>query len=377
MESIFKVHHEDRNSLARTGVMTLAHGEVQTPVFMPVGTNGTVKAVSKDDLSEIGFEIILANTYHLYLRPGADIVQEAGGLHGFTRWNKNFLTDSGGFQVFSLSGLRKITSEGVQFQSHIDGSRHLFTPENVVQTQVKLNSDIQMQLDVCSGWGVEKKEAERALRITSDWTKRALEEWRKHVEEGYRGMLFPIVQGNFFDDLRKESAQFVSSLDVPGIAIGGLSVGEPSEVFAEKLAYTVQFLPREKPRYVMGIGTPEYILEAVSDGIDMFDCVLPTRNARNGSYFTRHGMLSIKQERFTRDFSPIDPECNCKVCRTYSRAYLRHIFKEQEILSSMLASYHNIYFLNQMLREIRKAINEDRFTEYKENFLKQFRSNAV
>ena len=377
MESIFKVHHEDRNSLARTGVMTLAHGEVQTPVFMPVGTNGTVKAVSKDDLSEIGFEIILANTYHLYLRPGADIVQEAGGLHGFTRWNKNFLTDSGGFQVFSLSGLRKITSEGVQFQSHIDGSRHLFTPENVVQTQVKLNSDIQMQLDVCSGWGVEKKEAERALRITSDWTKRALEEWKKHVEEGYRGMLFPIVQGNFFDDLRKESAQFVSSLDVPGIAIGGLSVGEPSEVFAEKLAYTVQFLPREKPRYVMGIGTPEYILEAVSDGIDMFDCVLPTRNARNGSYFTRHGMLSIKQERFTRDFSTIDPECNCKVCRTYSRAYLRHIFKEQEILSSMLASYHNIYFLNQMLREIREAINEDRFTEYKENFLKQFRSNAV
>ncbi len=377
MESIFKVHHEDRNSLARTGVMTLAHGEVQTPVFMPVGTNGTVKAVSKDDLSEIGFEIILANTYHLYLRPGADIVQEAGGLHGFTRWNKNFLTDSGGFQVFSLSGLRKFTSEGVQFQSHIDGSRHLFTPENVVQTQVKLNSDIQMQLDVCSGWGVEKKEAERALRITSDWTKRALEEWKKHVEEGYRGMLFPIVQGNFFDDLRKESAQFVSSLDVPGIAIGGLSVGEPSEVFAEKLAYTVQFLPREKPRYVMGIGTPEYILEAVSDGIDMFDCVLPTRNARNGSYFTRHGMLSIKQERFTRDFSTIDPECNCKVCRTYSRAYLRHIFKEQEILSSMLASYHNIYFLNQMLREIREAINEDRFTEYKENFLKQFRSNAV
>ena len=377
MESIFKVHHEDRNSLARTGVMTLAHGEVQTPVFMPVGTNGTVKAVSKDDLSEIGFEIILANTYHLYLRPGADIVQEAGGLHGFTRWNKNFLTDSGGFQVFSLSGLRKITSEGVQFQSHIDGSRHLFTPENVVQTQVKLNSDIQMQLDVCSGWGVEKKEAERALRITSDWTKRALEEWKKHVEEGYRGMLFPIVQGNFFDDLRKESAQFVSSLDVPGIAIGGLSVGEPSEVFAEKLAYTVQFLPREKPRYVMGIGTPVYILEAVSDGIDMFDCVLPTRNARNGSYFTRHGMLSIKQERFTRDFSTIDPECNCKVCRTYSRAYLRHIFKEQEILSSMLASYHNIYFLNQMLREIREAINEDRFTEYKENFLKQFRSNAV
>lgn len=377
MDSIFDVLHEDAHSFARTGLMHLAHGDVQTPVFMPVGTNGTVKALSKDDLDEIGFEIILANTYHLYLRPGADIVQEGGGLHGFTKWNKNFLTDSGGFQVFSLSGLRKITDQGVTFQSHIDGSRHLFTPENVVQTQVKLNSDIQMQLDVCSAWGVERREAERALRITSDWTKRALSEWQKHVQQGYKGMLFPIVQGNFFDDLRKESALFVSSLDVPGIAIGGLSVGEPADVFAEKLQYTVQFLPRHKPRYVMGIGTPQYILEAVADGIDMFDCVLPTRNARNGSYFTHHGMLSIKQERFTHDFSPLDSQCQCKVCRTYTRAYLRHIFKEQEILSSMLASYHNIYFLNNMLKEIRQAINEDRFAQYREEFLKQFNSGVV
>ena len=344
---------------------------------MPVGTNATVKAISKDDLEEIGFEIILANTYHLYLRPGADIVHEAGGLHGFSKWNRNFLTDSGGFQVFSLSKLRKIEAGGVAFQSNIDGSRHFFTPENVVQTQTKFNSDIQMQLDVCTGFGVERKEAEKALQITSSWAERAIKEWNVQRENGYLGKLFPIVQGNFFEDLRKESAQFVSSLDTPGIAIGGLSVGETPEVFAQMLQYTVQFLPREKPRYVMGIGTPEYILEAVNDGIDMFDCVLPTRNARNGSYFTHHGMLSIKQERFMHDFSPLDSECHCKVCQTYSRAYLRHLFKEQEILSSMLASYHNLYFLNNMLKEIRVAINENRFTEYRENFLKQFRSGAV
>ena len=279
--------------------------------------------------------------------------------------------------MFSLSALRKIESGGVTFRSNIDGSKHLFTPENVVQTQTMLNSDIQMQLDVCTGYGVDRKEAERSLAITSSWAERALKEWKIQQGAGYRGALFPIVQGNFFEDLRKESAQLVSSLDTPGIAIGGLSVGEPPDVFASMLQHTVQFLPRQKPRYVMGIGTPEYILEAVADGIDMFDCVLPTRNARNGSYFTHHGMLSIKQERFMHDFSPIDTQCNCKVCRNYSRAYLRHLFKEQEILSAMLASYHNLYFLNNMMREIRAAIDENRFKEYRENFLKQFESGAV
>lgn len=376
-DEFFECTHEDSTSLARNGIMHLAHGDVHTPVFMPVGTNATVKAVSKDDLDEIGFEIILANTYHLYLRPGAEIVKEAGGLHGFSGWKHNFLTDSGGFQVFSLSALRKIESGGVTFRSNIDGSKHLFTPENVVQTQTMLNSDIQMQLDVCTGYGVDRKEAERSLAITSSWAERALKEWKIQQGAGYRGALFPIVQGNFFEDLRKESAQLVSSLDTPGIAIGGLSVGEPPDVFASMLQHTVQFLPRQKPRYVMGIGTPEYILEAVADGIDMFDCVLPTRNARNGSYFTHHGMLSIKQERFMHDFSPIDTQCNCKVCRNYSRAYLRHLFKEQEILSAMLASYHNLYFLNNMMREIRAAIDENRFKEYRENFLKQFESGAV
>lgn len=377
IKEIFELHHKDKATRARTGVIHLPHGDVETPVFMPVGTKGTVKAVSKDSLEEIGFEIILANTYHLYLRPGADIVQENGGLHGFTKWNKNFLTDSGGFQVFSLSGLRKITDEGVTFRSDIDGSRHLFTPENVVQTQVKLNSDIQMQLDVCTGFDVQRKEAERSLRITTDWTKRALAEWKRQQENGYLGNLFPIVQGNFFEDLRKESAQFVSSLNTPGIAIGGLSVGEPADVFEKMLRYTVQFLPENKPLYVMGIGTPEYILEAVADGIDMFDCVQPTRIARHGLYFSHKGMVSIKQKRFEHDLSPLDKDCNCKVCRTYSRSYLRHIFREQEILSSMLASYHNLYFLHNMIKEIREAINNDRFEEYRKNFLENFHSNEI
>ena len=374
MSEIFDIIHKDASSKARTGICRLPHGDVRTPVFMPVGTNATVKAITKDDLEEIGFEIILANTYHLYLRPGADLIMEAGGLHGFSKWNKNFLTDSGGFQVFSLSKLRKITAEGARFQSNIDGSYHLFTPENVVDTQVKFNSDIQMQLDVCSGWGVTKKEAIDSLKVTSDWLLRAKKRWEEKQNDGYKGMLFPIVQGNFFEDLRKQSAEFVSSLDMPGIAIGGLSVGEPQEEFLKFLSYTAGCLPENKIKYVMGIGTPDYILEAISNGIDMFDCVLPTRNARNGSYFTHDGMLSIKQERFAHDFSPVDKECNCKVCRNYSRSYLRHLFKSQEILSSMLASYHNLYFLNNLVKEARDAINNDRFEEYKKFFLTRFKA---
>ena len=372
--NIFDIKHKSADGKARTGVIHLPHGDVQTPVFMPVGTNATVKAMPKDFLEEIDFEIILANTYHLFLRPGPDLIEKAGGLHGFSKWNRNFLTDSGGFQVFSLSKLRKITEQGVKFQSNIDGSYHMFTPENVVQTQVKFNSDIQMQLDVCTGWDEGRKAAEKALKVTSDWLLRSKKEWENQRESGYKGILFPIVQGNFFEDLRKQSAEFVSSLDTPGIAIGGLSVGEPHEEFTKFMNYTSELLPENKPKYVMGIGTPEYILDAVSAGIDMFDCVLPTRNARNGSYFTRRGMLSIKQERWISDFGPIDPECNCKVCRTYSRSYLRHLFKEQEILSSILASYHNLYFLKAIIKEIRIAINEDMFEQYRKDFLEKFNS---
>lgn len=376
-EKIFDIEHESTDGKSRRGILHLPHGDVKTPVFMPVGTNATVKALTKDDLEEIGFEIILANTYHLYLRPGSDIIEQAGGLHGFSMWKKNFLTDSGGFQVWSLSKLRKITEEGAFFASNIDGSRHMFTPEKVVDVQTQFNSDVQMQLDVCTGFGIEKKEALKALEITENWARRAKTEWLIKKDAGYKGILLPIVQGNFFEDLRKRSAEFVSELDLPAIAIGGLSVGEPAEEFASMLEYTVGHLPKEKCKYVMGIGTPDYILEAVHAGIDMFDCVLPTRNARNGSYFTRDGNLSIKQERFAKDFRPVDRECNCKVCRTYSRAYLRHLFKSQEILSSTLASYHNLYFLHNMMAEIRNAIDENRFEEYRANFLKRYRGGNI
>lgn len=372
MKDYFEQIHQDENTRARTGILHLPHGDVQTPVFMPVGTNATVKALTKDDLNEIGFEIILANTYHLYLRPGADLIQKAGGLHGFSKWEKNFLTDSGGFQVFSLSPFRKITDEGVAFQSHIDGSKHFLTPEIVVDLQAKFNSDIQMQLDVCTGFGVEYKDAVKALKQTSDWALRAKKQYLKKQEEGYEGLLFPIVQGNFFKDLRKQSAEFVEDLDLGGIAIGGLSVGETHEVYSEMLQYTAELLPQNKARYVMGIGTPDYILEAIESGIDMFDCVLPTRNARNGSYFTKDGPIAIKNAKFAEDFLPIDPECNCKVCKNYTRAYLRHLFKEQEILSSMLASYHNIYFLNNLIKEARQAINNNDFANYKKQFLSRY-----
>lgn len=374
-DTIFTELHSDLSCRARTGLLRLPHGDVRTPVFMPVGTRATVRAMTQDDLLELGFGIVLANTYHLYLRPGEDTVEKAGGLHGFSGWSRNFLTDSGGFQVFSLAPFRKITPDGVRFRSHIDGSAHFLSPESVVRTQAKFNSDIQMQLDVCTGYGIPEKKAAEALRTTSAWAVRAKAEWARARDGGYGGLLFPIVQGNFYKDLRRRSAEFASSLGLPGIAIGGLSVGEPAGVYSEMLAFTAELLPRDKPRYVMGIGTPGYILEAVENGIDMFDCVLPSRNARNGSYFTRDGSISIKNARFAEDFLPIDPECGCKVCRQYSRAYLRHLFKEQEILGSMLATYHNLAFLHQMLEEIRAAVSRDRFADYKRNFLARF--NAV
>jgi len=370
-DTIYTLHHQDARSLARTGVIELPHGPVRTPAFMPVGTNATVKAMTKDWLEEIGFDIILANTYHLYLRPGVDIIAKAGGLHGFSGWKKNFLTDSGGYQVFSLSNFRKITREGVKFRSHIDGSARFLTPESVVGLQAGFNSDVQMQLDVCTGFGDEWKKAKEALVITTDWARRAKKTWME-TGDGYQGKLFAIVQGNFFHDLRKESVESVLELDTPGIAIGGLSVGEPAEVYSEFLASTAVLLPPEKPRYVMGIGTPDYILDAVSNGIDIFDCVLPSRNARNGSFFTRDGSIAIKKERYAADFGPIDPECTCRVCREYTRAYMRHLYKSDEILSSMLATYHNLAFLNQLMVEIRAAIQSDTFVDYRNAFLARF-----
>jgi queuine tRNA-ribosyltransferase len=371
-ENFFTIHCGDPRSHARTGVLSLPHGQVTTPVFMPVGTNGTVKALTVDDLGEIGFEILLSNTYHLYLRPGMEVMAAAGGLRNFMRWDRNILTDSGGFQVFSLAPFRKIQDEGVRFRSHIDGSYHNLTPEDVVSLQAVLGSDIQMQLDVCAPWGISYKEALDALRITGLWLDRARKAWERERDRGYEGKLFGIVQGNFFKDLREEGAAKAIRSDTPGIAIGGLSVGEEEPVFMEYLAYTAALLPREKPRYVMGIGTPEYILAAIEQGIDMFDCVFPTRTGRNGHVFTRRGPLSLKKAENRLDFLPIDETCGCKVCRKYSRAYLRHLFKTREILCSMLASYHNLYFLHRLVKDAREAIEGGRFMSFKKSFLEGY-----
>jgi queuine tRNA-ribosyltransferase len=343
---------------------------------MPVGTCGTVKAITVEDLREIGFEIILSNTYHLYLRPGMDVMAASGGLHRFMAWDRNILTDSGGFQVFSLASLRKVLPEGVWFQSHIDGSRQFLSPEKAVEIQCVLDSDIQMQLDVCSAWGASCKDSEKALVITNEWLGRAKTAWEDKCGQGYNGSLFSIVQGNFFPDLRRRSAEACIASDTPGIAIGGLSVGEPPEVFAEMLALTAAMLPDEKPRYVMGIGTPDYILEAIGNGIDMFDCVTPTREGRNGRVYTRQGPLRLKKVENQMDFTPIDKECGCKVCKQYSRAYLRHLFKSREILCSILASYHNLFFLNQLVLDARHAIEENRFTEFKKDFLARWGSGT-
>ena len=372
-ESIFTIKNRDTSSSARTGILELPHGAIETPVFMPVGTNGTVKALTREDLKEIDFNMILSNTYHLYLRPGLDVIDSAGGLHNFMGWDRNILTDSGGFQVFSLAPFRKITDEGIKFRSHIDGSYHILSPETVVDIQTILGSDIQMQLDVCSAWGVTEKEAFKSMKTTALWTERAKTRWDEKKAGGYRGQFFPIVQGNFFKDLRAESAEKVIKADAPGIAIGGLSVGEPEEVFLEFLAYTAGLLPEALPRYVMGIGTPEYILSAIEHGIDMFDCVFPTRNARNGNVFTASGSFALKKAENRLDFSPIDEECGCKVCRSYSRAYLRHLFKTQEILCSILASFHNLYFLNKLVKNARKAILENRFMAFKKEFLSKYK----
>ncbi|GHV81054.1 queuine tRNA-ribosyltransferase [Spirochaetia bacterium] len=369
MEPIFAIRHADPSCAARTGTLFLPHGEVSTPVFMPVGTNGTVKAITRDDLEAIGFEIILSNTYHLYLRPGMEVISAARGLHSFMSWPQNILTDSGGFQVFSLAPYRKIRDEGVEFRSHLDGSTHRLTPEGVVEIQALLGSDIQMQLDVCTSWGISHKESLEALTITADWLGRAKKTWEEKTGMGYAGKLFAIVQGNFYKDLRTQSAALAIEADTPGIAIGGLSVGEETDVFLEYLAYTAALLPGNKPRYVMGIGTPQYILAAIEQGIDMFDCVLPTRTGRTGRVFTHHGDISIKRADREFDFGPIDPLCACKVCRTYSRAYLRHLFKTQEILCSMLASYHNLYFLHHLVTDARSAIEENRFLSFKKDFL--------
>ena len=369
----FTITDNDKNSSARNGILQLPHGSIETPVFMPVGTNAAVKGLHHETLDRTGFKIILANTYHLYLRPGAELIDEFGGIHKFSNWKHNILTDSGGFQVFSLAPFRKIKEDGVYFRSHIDGSYHTLTPEKVVQLQKAFRSDIMMQLDVCTPPEITYKKALDALELTSRWAKRSKTEWL--IEKpGYEGVLFGIVQGNFFRDLRKRSAEEIVELDLPGTAIGGLSVGEEYSKFTDFLSYTAEFLPVEKPRYLMGIGTPEYILDAVENGIDLFDCVLPTRIARNSTVFTPDGTISLKKAKFASSHEPIVEGCDCHACRNYSRAYLRHLFKAGEMLGPMLASEHNLHFLNKMIMDIRESIRNNSFSHFKAEFLKRYNS---
>lgn len=364
----YELIHQDRKTGARRGVIHTPHGDIQTPVFMPVGTQAAVKAMRPEQVRELGAEIILSNTYHLYLRPGHELIREAGGLHRFMNWNRAILTDSGGFQVFSLGQLRKITEEGVRFQSHIDGSRHILTPEKAVEIQNALGSDIMMAFDECAPYPADREYIRNSMERTLRW----LERCKAAHKNRERQSLFAIMQGGMYRDLRRECAERMVEMDFPGYAIGGLSVGEPKEQMLEILDDCVDYLPQDRPRYLMGVGTPDYLFEAVERGIDMCDCVEPTRIARHGLATTSRGRINIKNARFERDFGPLDPECDCYTCRNYSRAYVRHVFKAGEMMSAMLLSNHNLHFLINMMAGMRKAIEEDRFTEFKKEFYDKY-----
>lgn len=368
----YELLHQDRKTGARRGVIHTPHGDIQTPVFMPVGTQAAVKAMRPEQVREMGAEIILSNTYHLYLRPGHELIREAGGLHRFMNWNRAILTDSGGFQVFSLGQLRKITEEGVRFQSHIDGSRHILTPEKAVEIQNALGSDIMMAFDECAPYPADREYIRDSMERTLRWLERCKAAHRNRERQS----LFAIMQGGMYRDLRRECAERMVELDFPGYAIGGLSVGEPKEQMLEILDDCVDYLPQDRPRYLMGVGTPDYLFEAVERGIDMCDCVEPTRIARHGLATTSRGRINIKNARFERDFSPLDPECDCYTCRNYSRAYIRHVFKAGEMMSAMLLSNHNLHFLINMMAGMRKAIEEDRFTEFKKEFYDKYYGTA-
>ncbi|HUI71923.1 MAG TPA: tRNA guanosine(34) transglycosylase Tgt, partial [Spirochaetia bacterium] len=350
----FTVTARDPRCHARTGSLALNHGTVPTPCFMPVGTNATVKAIKNSDLEAIGVNLILGNTYHLYLRPGTDVIGEAGGLHSFMGWHHNILTDSGGYQIFSLSSFRKVEEEGVLFRSHLDGSSHRLTPDDVLDIQMVLGSDVMMPLDECTPPGISREAAVAALSRTTAWLDRTSRTWRQR-RSVMTGELFGIMQGNFFKDLRSRSASEIAEIDLPGYAIGGLSVGEEFPVFRDLLHYSACILPDDKPKYLMGIGTPRYILEAVEAGIDLFDCVFPTRTARNAQVFSQEGPLSLRNEKYKADFRPIDETCECETCRNHTRAYLRHLFKAKEIEAAVLATCHNLAWLHHLVLSIREA----------------------
>ena len=370
-ELSFVIHETDPHSSARNGRLRLAHGVLPTPAFMPVGTAATVKALHHDSLHEMGYRLILANTYHLYLRPGMETIRAFGGVHRFSTWEHNLLTDSGGYQIFSLAKLRTIRDEGVLFQSHIDGARIHLTPEDVVDVQVTIGSDIQMVLDVCTGPDVGRTEAAEALRVTSLWAERAKQRWLQH-QDHYPGALFAIVQGNFYPDLRREAAERTAALDLPGIAIGGLSVGESFSQFEDTLAHTAPFLPHGVPRYVMGIGTPDLILTAVENGIDLFDCVFPTRAGRNATVFTTAGRINLRNAKWRNSDEPLDPLIDSFGGRAYSLGYLRHLFKSNEMLAAMLATEHNLRFMQWFMHRIRESIAGGTFSEFKRTFLEMW-----
>ncbi len=353
------------DGLARRGRIYTPHGTIETPIFMPVGTAGTVKAMTPAMLEEIGTQIILGNTYHLFLRPGDELVAQFGGLHKFISWNKPILTDSGGFQIFSLKELNRITEDGVYFRSHLDGSKLFMSPEISIKIQNNLGADIIMCFDECVPYGAGYEYAKKSLELTYRWAKRC----KKAHQKPHKQALFGIVQGAFYKDLRKVSVELITSLDFPGYAIGGLSVGEPKEEMYELLNFTTPLLPFDKPRYLMGVGTPEDFFEAIECGIDMFDCVMPTRVARNGTLFTHTGKLVIRNAKYAKDPSPPDPLCDCYVCRNFSRAYLRHLFKCGEITAAILATYHNLYFFLKLMENIRKSIENKEFKKYKKKFL--------
>ncbi|MBI2252876.1 MAG: tRNA guanosine(34) transglycosylase Tgt [Armatimonadetes bacterium] len=363
----FKIIAKCLDTKARIGELETHRGKIQTPVFMPVGTQATVKTLTPQDLTALNAQIILANTYHLYLRPGLEVIQDAKGLHNFMSWPKLILTDSGGFQIFSLKKLTKISDEGVIFRSHIDGSLHTFTPEKVIQIQETLASDIIMPLDECLSYPSGFQESKTSLIRTNFWAKRSKEAHKKNKQ-----ILFGIVQGGTHLKLREESIYFLGKLDFPGFAIGGLSVGEPKELMLEVLEFTANLLPAEKPRYLMGVGKPEDLLNGVSLGIDLFDCVLPTRIARNGTVFTHAGKLALKNSCFTKDFNPIDDRCSCFVCQNFTRAYLRHLFICDEILGPRLATFHNLFFIINLMEKIKNAILKGNFLAFKKNFLKEY-----
>ena len=368
----FEVQHTDNASDARTGIITTDHGQIKTPIFMPVGTAGTVKGVHFSELREqVNAQIILGNTYHLYLRPGLDILRQAGGLHGFNGWERPILTDSGGFQVLSLTGIRKLTEEGCTFQSHIDGSKHIFTPENVMDTERIIGADIMMAFDECPPGKSDYQYAKKSLGMTQRWLDRCIKRFNETKPlYGYNQSLFPIVQGCTYKDLRQEAAKFVADKGADGNAIGGLAVGEPTEVMYEMIEVVNEILPKDRPRYLMGVGTPQNILEAIERGVDMFDCVMPTRNGRNALLFTYNGTMNMRNKKWENDFTPIDP-AGCDVDRVYTKAYLHHLFKAKELLAMQIGSIHNLAFYLRLVTDARQHIEQGDFVTWKKSVIDQ------